>query len=118
MSLRDTATAWLSAWKWVLLLLVLLIASVWLNLVQWRDKAVAKSEARAETLADVNRANTIIARENVKDGRELIREIAIVAERGRKERVVYRTVAAPRPLPQGCAPGQPRMDAVNAGADE
>jgi len=118
MSLRDRAAGWLSAWKWVLILLLLLAASVWLNLVQWRGRAVAKSEARAETMADVARANATIARESYSDARELVRDIAIVAERGRTERVVYRQAKVDRPLAQNCAPGQARMDAVNAGADE
>lgn len=119
MSLKmpDRLAAWLSAWKWVLLLAAGLAASVTLNLQQWKARAVAKSEARAETLEDMAQVTAGIAREAQADHRELVAGLTMVVERGRTERVVYRTAAAKKPLAAVCAPGQARMDAVNAGAD-
>lgn len=109
--------AWWSAWKYVAILLLLLIASVVVNLQQWKARAVAKSEARAETLEDVATVTAGIARDNLSDARELGRTLAVIVERGRTTRVVYRNAAAQAPLAANCAPGQARMDAVNAGAD-
>lgn len=114
---ESRLAAWWSAWKYVAILFALLVASVALNLHQWRAKAVAKSEARAQTLADVVKVTAGIARDNLADARELAGAVAIIAERGRTERVVYRNVAAKAPLAPNCAPGKERMDAVNAGAD-
>jgi hypothetical protein len=113
----NALAAWWSAWKWIVILLVLLAISVAGNLQQWRAKAVAKSEARAQTLADIVKVTAGIARDNLADARELAADVAIIAERGRTERVVYKTAAAKAPLAPNCAPGKARMDAVNAGAD-
>lgn len=109
--------AWWSVWKYVAILGVLLVASVAMNLQQWKARAVAKSEARAETLEDVAKVTAGIARDNQRDSKELMRDLAVVAERGRTERIVYRKAAAKQPLAAHCAPGKARMDAANAGAD-
>ncbi|KFN42336.1 hypothetical protein [Arenimonas oryziterrae] len=61
--------------------------------------------------AAVNSAIAVVAKEQ---NLALVNDLAAIAERARGERIVYRTAAAAAPLAPNCAPGQARMDAVNA----
>lgn len=105
------------AWRYVVILLVLLVLSLWMNALQWRAKATAAAESRARAAEEVAAVSRGLARRAQADHDELVADLAIVVERGRRQRVVYRKAAESRPLPAVCAPGKARMDAVNAGAD-
>jgi hypothetical protein len=117
-NVRGVVSGWWSAWKYVAILAALLAASLWGNALQWRAKAVAKEQARAETLQDVVKATAGIARQAQADNRQLLADLNQIAERGQRVKIKYQTLARTIPLPANCAPGKPRMDAVNEGADK
>lgn len=105
----------------ILILLALLGLSVTGNITQWADhRAYVKGEADRLKLAaadQTSKINTGLATEARSDNAKLLKDLEEIAERGRTTRVVYRKAADKRPLPLQCAPGQERMDAVNADAD-
>lgn len=105
-----------------LLLLILLALSVTMNVRQWADHrayvngehdrlTAAAAKASAETSA---RIATAAGRDNT----ALLGELREIADRAQRTRTVYRQAAARAPLAVNCAPGQARLDAVNAGADK
>ena len=55
-----------------------------------------------------------LSKRAVADNSALLQSLELIAERGQETRTIYRTVAAKAPLALACAPGQERMDAVNA----
>lgn len=101
--------------------IALLVLSVGLNIHQaysrYYGKKVDTAVAVAAGFAKAAKVNRNIAETMTKDHGELVADLAILTERGRKERVVYRNAAASKPLAQVCAPGAARINAVNAGAD-
>lgn len=111
----SRVTAWLSAWKWVLLLVLLLAMSVWLNVRQYGDKREAAAQARAQAYAEALATTAGIAKDAKKDSGQLLERLDAIAQRGERTRVVYQKAAAAQPLAANCAPGQARVDAINAG---
>lgn len=104
------------------LLVLLLAGSVTLNVRQWADhRAYVKGErdrltaAAAKASAQTSARIATVARQ---DNAALIGELREIADRAQRTRTVYRQAAARSPLPANCAPGQARIDAVNAGADK
>jgi len=112
-TLSQRASAFWLAWKWVLLLLVLLGLSVWLNVHQW--KLAITAPLRAEVAAKDQALDT--ATDLLKDGRASERRLiaAMDTASGQLEGAArdYRQAAKNRPLGPGCAPGRGRVDSVN-----
>lgn len=114
MSLSSSVAAWWAAWKWVAIFAAALAASVWINLVQWRNAATAP-------LRDENRQ----LERAIEDAGQILADNAASAERlrGAAEKATaqlaaagtdYRRAARERPITDHqCAPGQGRVDAVN-----
>lgn len=111
-------TSWWLAWRYVAILAVLLAASVAVNVRQWSDRRAAERAQAAELKAAAAQAGlkvaAAIAAQKQKDDPALIKAV------GRIEARVNKLANQKRPpvLPPQCAPGQVRMDAVNAGADK
>ena len=111
-------SAWWAAWKYVAILGLLLCLSVGLNLRQWSDHRGYVHAQAAELKAAAAQAGlkvaAVIATQKAKDDPKLQatadKILARVAKLEQQKR--------PAPLPIQCAPGQQRMDAVNAGADK
>lgn len=80
-------------------------------------RKVETAQAVAAGFAKAAKVNRDIAETMTKDHGELVADLAIIVERGRKERVVYAKAAAAKPLAAVCAPGAARVNAVNSGAD-
>lgn len=111
-------TSWWLAWRYVAILGLLLVASVALNLRQWSDHRAEQKARAAELQSAAYKAGlqvaSSIAKQKQKDDPALIEAV------GRIEARVNKLANQKRPpaLPIQCAPGQVRMDAVNAGADK
>jgi len=108
-------TAWLGAWKYVLILGALLCGSLWLNLHQYGTRRAAVEKARADVLADTLKTTAGIARQAQQDTAQLYVDLTGIVSREKQWRNAYRDAAIKNPLPANCAPGQARMDAVNSG---
>lgn len=115
MAFADRWAAWWAAWKWVLLLAVLLATSMWLNVHQYGSRREAAAEGRAKAYAQALTETAGIAKQATKDSDQLLDRLEQIAERGERTRVVYRDAAAAQPLAENCAPGQARVDAINGG---
>lgn len=79
------------------------------------DHAVEMNEAngKIDQLEDTIELNQAIAGLKIADTTELIANLSEIAERGQRFKDRWRQAAA-APLPEGCGPGQARVDAVNA----
>jgi hypothetical protein len=122
-SLSGAATAraaWITAGVLGATLLLSLSANAWLlqRLGAAQEKAAgeittAVQRGRAEALSE--RADQLAQLVSLAelDRSVLLQELIAIAERARTSRVVYRDRIASLPAPT-CAPGQERMDAVNA----
>ena len=100
-----------------LILLALLGLSAALNVRQWADhRAYVRAQA-AELKAAAAQAGlkvaAVIATQKEKDDPKLMQAVDRIESRVIK----LANQKRPAPLPVQCAPGQQRMDAVNAGAD-
>lgn len=113
MTIAAKLGAWWAAWKWVAILGVLLLASAWLNVVQYGNRRAAEAQARAEALSDTLKITAAIAGDAKADSALLLKRLEGIADRGERVRTVYRAAAAAQPLPANCAPGQARVDAIN-----
>lgn len=110
-------SAWWSAWKYVAILGLLLVVSVGLNLRQWSDHRGYVRAQAAELKAAAAQAGlkvaAVIATQKAKDDQKLMEAVNRIDKRTRD----LTNQKRPPVLPIQCAPGQVRMDAVNAGAD-
>lgn len=110
-------SAWWSAWKYVAILGLLLGLSVGVNLRQWSDHRgyvrAQAAELRAAAAQAGLKVAAVIATQKAKDDPKLMEGMRRIEAR------VSSLANQKRPpaLPIQCAPGQVRMDAVNAGAD-
>ena len=93
---------------------VLLLKTIWVN------EGEAKGEKEREALASNNAALEqdaavvlALSKQARSDNGELLKSLEAIAERGRTDRVVYRTAANKNPLPLECKPGEDRQKAVN-----
>ncbi len=115
MSLSARLSAWWAAWQWVAILLLVCLALAALNVWQWKRAITAPlRDQNRELTRALDQVAELAAGRN-RDDAELIADLERIAERGRTTRTVYREAAAKAPLPEQCAPGQARMDAVNRG---
>jgi hypothetical protein len=115
MTITKTITTWLGAWKYVLILAALLALSLWGNLHQY---VASKTAPLREDLKQATQAlDTVnrVAKQAQADQTDTLNRLNKIAERGERTHVVYRTAATDQPLPPQCAPGQARVDAINAG---
>lgn len=112
--------AWITAGVLGLTLLLSLSGNAWLlqRLGAAQEKAAgeiatAVQRGRAEALAE--RADQLAQLVSLAelDRSMLVQDLLSIAERARTSRVVYRDRIASLPAPE-CAPGQERMEAVNA----
>jgi len=112
--------AWITAGGLSLTLLVSLSANAWLlqRLGAAKEKAAgeittAVQRGRAEALEErADQLSQLVSLAEL-DRSLLIQDLIEIAERSRKVRPIYRDAIAQLP-PLTCAPGQERMDAVNA----
>lgn len=96
---------------------LLLALSIWGNVTQWADhRAYVKAEAARLEAAAMKaglQVTASLAKAKQKDDPKLVEAVNRIDARTRRLEQQKR----PAPLPAQCAPGQARMDAVNAGAD-
>lgn len=110
-------------------LLGALLAALTLSLLgnAWQLRLSGKQEATHEAalkLAEKNaelaaakaaqETSAALAADGAQDHADLLAQLNAIAARGQAVKVVYRQVAAAAPLPEGCAPGKARQDAVNS----
>lgn len=107
-------TAWLGAWKYVLILSGLLALSLWGNLHQYVASKTAPLRAENKDLADTLNKVRGIADDKTKDDKALLGIVQGIADQRVNREIIYRQ-AAPTPMDANCAPGQARLDAVNSG---
>lgn len=116
--MKLSLSAWWSAWKYVAILGLLFVLSVGLNLRQWSDHRGYVRAQAAELKAAAAQAGlkvaAVIATQKAKDDPKLMEAVDRIESRVNK----LANQKRPAPLPIQCAPGQQRMDAVNAGADK
>lgn len=115
---ESRLAAWWAAWQYVAILALLLLLSAGLNLRQWSDHRAYKRAQAAELKAAAHEAGlkvaAALARQKAKDDPKLLAAIDRIDARTR----TLANQKRPPVLPVQCAPGQARMDAVNAGADK
>jgi hypothetical protein len=117
MALRERIAGWLSAWKYVLILGAALAASLYANYWQHRQALTAPLREQTRELREAIQIRDQVAADRGRDDTALLDELRGIADRARPVRIQYLAAAAAAPLAPNCAPGQARMDAVNAGAD-
>lgn len=103
---------WL-AWKWVLLLLVLLGLSVWLNVHQWKQAITAPLRAEVKAKDQALDTSQGLLADMQKSAARLEKAGAAVATNLSQASRDFRKAAAERPLAEGCAPGRGRINSVN-----
>ena len=111
-------SAWWAAWKYVAILGLLFVLSAGLNLRQWSDHRgrvrAQAAELKAAAAQGGLKVAAVIATQKAKDDPKLQNAVSRIEARVNKLATQHR----PPALPIQCAPGQVRMDAVNAGADK
>ena len=116
-TLGERAGAFWLAWKWVLMLGAALAASLGVNYWQHRRALTAPLRAENKDLRDTVAVYEALMKQRTTDDADLMADLRAIADRARPLRVEYIQAKTERPLAPNCAPGQARMDAVNAGAD-
>ena len=112
-TLRDRASAFWLAWKWVLLLLVLLGLSVWLNVHQWKQAITAPLRAEVKAKDQALATSQGLLADMQQSAARLEKAGAVVATNLSQASRDFRRAAAERPLTEGCAPGPGRINSVN-----
>ena len=111
--LRARLTGWWSAWKYVVILLVLLAGSLWLNLHQYVRSKTAPLRAEVATLKQAQDVSAVL----LAGAKATATELDAAAQRARanlgEASDGYRDAARKKPLAPNCAPGQGRQGAVN-----
>ena len=112
-TLSARASAFWLAWKWVLMLLVLLGLSVWLNVHQWKQAITAPLRAEVKAKDQALATSQDLLTDMQATAIRLEQAGAAVAGNLSQASRDYRRAAKDRPMAPGCAPGQGRIDAVN-----
>ena len=112
-TLRARASALWLAWKWVLLLLVLLGLSVWLNVHQWKQAITAPLRAEVKAKDQALATSQDLLNDMQRSAARLEKAGAAVATNLSQASRDFRKAAAERPLAEGCAPGRGRVNSVN-----
>ena len=102
-------------WRVAGIAIFLLALSLWGNVYQYGTKRAEVEKARADVLADTLKTTAGIARDKTRDDGELYVALSDLLTRYDARVRNYRDAATKHPLAANCAPGQARMDAVNAG---
>lgn len=102
-----------ATWKWIVILVLVLILSLWLNVYQYGRGIAAYQEGRVTAMEATIDAAREIATLAKADNTALLSRLDQIAARGERNRTNYGRAAAQAPLPTGCTPGQPRIDAIN-----
>lgn len=112
-SVRSRITAFWLAWKWVLLLLILLALSVRLNIHQWKQAITAPLRAEvASKEAALDESQELLTR--MRQTAERLEKAGTTASTNiTKATRDFEQASNERPLAPQCAPGRQRMDAVN-----
>lgn len=100
---------------WKLALVLALLASGALNLWQWERSRTAPLRMENRALGAALTTINAVAQDAHRDNAALMTELDALIERGRETRVVYRRAVVLTPLPDVCAPGAARVQAVNQG---
>lgn len=112
---RARISAFWLAWKYVLILAVLLLASLTVNYRQWRAAVNAKDHAEATQLGQILTAIKDVGKAKARDDEATFKRLEDIADRAKGIRVEYRTITRTKPLPVECRPGAERVDAINSG---
>lgn len=102
-------------WRVAGIAIFLLALSLWGNVYQYGTKRAEVEKARADVLADTLKVTAGLARDYQHDTAQLYIDLSGIVSREKQWRNKYASAAKANPLPANCAPGQARMDAVNAG---
>ena len=113
--MQGRLAGWWSAWKYVVVLLLLLGLSVWGNIEQYSNASSVRAEARADALDETLKITAGIAKDAQQDNKALADQVDAILTRAGRDLDRYSREAAKAPLPLQCAPGQGRMDEVNQG---
>ena len=104
---------WWLTWRYIVVLAALLVLSIAGNTWQVYRLLTAPLRAENKQLGRALEQIEQIAAGRNRDDALLLDTLGEIAERGQRVRVEYRKAAAAAPLPEQCAPGAPRVDAVN-----
>lgn len=117
MGLRARLSGWWSAWKYVVILGLLLAGSLVLNLHLYVSKRVELATAPLKDQVTALEQAQDTAAQLLEDGqkreRALFDAIDTATASARQAGRDYRAAAAANPIDPLCAPGQARQDAVN-----
>ncbi|MGH8026817.1 MAG: hypothetical protein ACREO0_08815 [Pseudoxanthomonas sp.] len=111
--LQGRLSGWWAAWKYVVILLVLLAGSISLNVWQWKRAITAPYRAQVEGLEHAAKQAVELAtagQERERKALDTADQVAGTLQQAGKD---YRQAIAKRPLAAQCAPGPQRVDAVN-----
>jgi hypothetical protein len=96
------------------------VLNIWFLFSAGMQRGEAKSAAQIDALQskvagfEVTAAvNTELAKRSELLNMSVLNELETIADRARKERIVYRDASRRTPLAENCAPGESRVDAVN-----
>ncbi|WP_454262140.1 hypothetical protein [Pseudoxanthomonas mexicana] len=103
---------WL-AWKWVVLLLVLLGLSVWLNVHQWKQAITAPLRAEVKAKDQALTTSQGLLTDMQESAARIEKASSTVASNLSQASRDFRRAATERPLAVGCAPGPGRINSVN-----
>lgn len=112
--LQGRLSGWWSAWKYVVVLALLLLASIAVNVWQWKRAITAPLRAEVAGLEEAAKTSLELTSAANERERKLLAAADIATGQLSQAGTDYRRAVRNRPLeaPQ-CAPGQERMDAVN-----
>ena len=111
--LTTRLSAFWLAWKYVLLVLVLLAVSLYANYRQFVASIEAPLKIENAALTEAVERMNLIERDRTSDDLKTAQQLETIAQRIPEGMLGYLQAAARKPLPPTCAPGQERIDAVN-----
>ena len=111
--LETRLSAWWSAWKYVAILGLCLSVSLYANYRQLIAKHRAADKAEIAGLKDAQDVAAGLISDGQKRERALLNQADAVAKRLSGATRDYDEAVSQRPLPQNCAPGEGRVNAVN-----
>lgn len=111
---QGRLSGWWSAWKYVVILALLLGLSAWLNVWQWKRAITAPLRAANAELEAAAATSLQLAQDGQTRERKLLDAADITAGTLQQAGKEYRQAIANRPLAPQCAPGPQRVAAVNA----
>lgn len=113
MTMRERLAALWLAWKYVLLVLVLLAVSLYANYRQWRAAIEAPLKVENAALTEAVERMNIVDRARTADDLKTAAQLERIADRIPADLIGYLQRAAKHPLPPQCAPGAERQADVN-----